>query len=415
MAVTLPVSIGKAVGGSAQIAQMTVARAGAVSTPAGVRPAGFSAPNQPADVRKIQELLNLVGATSSPLALTGTCDKALVEAITGIQRTLGLVRPDGQIDPAIGNNTLVKLNRLAEPLVIQTAELVSVFEHGGYRVRCSAKKPPPPYRILLTITSGEGIGFRPGQRVPAGQLGDFMEVTERSGGDLVDKRNVAELLAIMERRKLWGRQGSLYLVVWRDGAVVSVSRSKALDCPVQPWKKALTPTALGSGDDGPSLKYVGTGNSGSVLVPGKINGARFWKRQTKFVTKASDRGFDCITFVGSLYQKEAGAPYASAPAMAAELDAQAVAWTSPDGETIASGQAKGKVIKDYFRAAGHAGTYLLWYPSQGEEPGHIVLVADAKVHEFSWKKGKYNTESVEAWTRDGKTYHLYALRPDKQF
>jgi hypothetical protein len=409
MAVVLPIAIQKAVGGKAMTAQMTLQRAGPVSTPAGVRSAGFSAPNQAADVRKIQELLNLLGATQRPLSVNGTCDKALVDAILGIQRTVGVSRPDGQIDPAKGNNTLVRLNELAKPLVTQTAEHVSVFQHGGIRVRWSGKKPPAPYRMLLTIAGSGGLEFKTGQRVPAGRLGDFMEVTDRPGSDLLDKSNVADFLAIMERRKLWGKPGKVYLVVWRDEAVVSVSQPKSLDCPVQPWKKSLTPTAIGAGDDGPNLKYVGTGNNGSVLVPKKLNGAYFWKRDRVFVTKADDRGFDCITFVGSLYNVEAGAPYGSSAAMATELGASAVSWQNPNGDNIANGQAKGEVIKDYFDVAAHTGTYLLWHGS------HIVLVVNKTVHEFSQSKGKYNSESAQSWMSDSRSYHLYALPAGKQF
>lgn len=404
----MTVTIREAVGGKPVYVEQSVASVGPMSSPATGRQVGFSAPNKPEDVLKIQGLLNLLGATPRKLKENGTCDGELVEAIKSMQKIVGLKRPDGQIDPARGTNTIVKLNALVKPLTLARVEDRSAAL-GGYVVKYTERTPPAPYRVLLTVAPAATLTIKAGQRVAQATLTNFMEVTKLSGSHLIDKSNMHALLKIMEARGLWGATGHFALVVLRDDAIVSISATKALDCPIKPWSGGLTPAALGAGDDGPGLQYVGEGNSGSLFIPGKINGKRFWKRATKLITKKEDRGFDCITYTGSLYEIEAGAAYGTSAAMAGELDAEAVEWSNTDGDKIENGIAKGEIIKKYFDVAAHTGTHLLWHGS------HIVMVVNKQVHEFSQSKGGYATKAAKDWMSDAQQYHLYSLPTSKQF
>ena len=367
----------------------------------------YSAANDANDVRKIQELLNLLAVPKQPLPLSGKCGPELVEAIASFQK-LWPGTADGQVDP--NGTTLRRMNTLATPL--EPSEPSKVHPTlGAFLIKYTGQRPPEPYRVLLNLTSIAPPTLLPGK--PLGQeAANCMEVTTRPSTGLLSKENLAEFLALVEKRKVWGdKKAAIRLVVIRDDQVVSVSTHKVFNAPVQPWAKAVEPKEIGKGDDGPKLQYIGTGDApfiGRYFYSKPIGGKYYWKYGSELVTEDKYRGFDCITFVGSLYLMEptsgADNPFANSQNMADALGAEAVEWTDAKKQNhVKEGEAKGSVIKKFFAEPDHNGTYLLWKGS------HITLVIDKTVYEFGHSAGGYKETAVSSWVGDTVDYHLYSL------
>jgi hypothetical protein len=176
-----------------------------------------------------------------------------------------------------------------------------------------------------------------------------------------------------------------------------------LKTPVAPYQGGIGPeNAAVLGDSAP-LRYVGTGKApyiGRMLHP-PIAGMRFFKYGGHLTADVTERGFDCITYVGSLFGAQSHMEK-TGKELAEHLAAKPVPGI-PDS-------AEAKVVEKYFDNAGSGRTYLLW------SGGHVVTVIDRTVHEFTpTATGGYRATPVVAWLREGTHANLhFTLRTDPQ-
>lgn len=340
--------------------------------------------NRSADVRKIQELLNRVHATPE-LRITGTCNGDTIRAIRNFQR-LWPGRPDGRVDP--GGRTLGRLNRVSRPLPLKAISLQSIAR-GGFRIRYGGKRPPAPYRVLLTVSKNLTSVDRTGRPLSPEDARNSLEVTTRNPGRLIAADDLPDLLAIVERLGLWGKKAQCILLVTRDGQVASQSAVSLLSCPTQPLAGPLRP-AIGKAAGGSPLKYTGL-TSGRVLRPAAINGKYFFAHRGKFETSDSMRGFNCITYVGAVFgtDVQTGAMGSYGTQLVNHLGGVACGMECK----------KGDEIKTWFQTH-MSGTFFMW------SENHIVLVVNGKVHEFT-NRGSidgYAVTDIQSYPFSSKPY-----------
>lgn len=270
-------------------------------------------------------------------------------------------------------------------------ELVSL---GGYRFHL----PVGVHRARVTL------------RVP-GVAGECVTTPHGSSSFVLDPHHpsgLAGFLSALDARDLWtaGHRTSIEceLIVRVDG-LVKASYPVTVQPPVAPYSGDLGPDSAGClGDDKPT-RYVGTGEAPFVgrILHKPIAGMRFYKYGGKFTVRVDERGFDCITFVGSVFGAQSHMD-AKGDKLAAHLKAASVKHV-PD-------QSHPATVMHYFKH--HAGakdeTYLLW------SGGHIVLVHLGSVHEFNVRpKNGYNVTDVEAWLGNPHRAHKrFCLRRDPQ-
>ena len=402
----MSVSIKKAVGGKEN-------RSGISTTGGQCRVVvTYSAPNDSADVIQIQQLLNKLAVTMQPIPVNGICDERTVQGIREFQSWYGGI-VDGQVDP--GGTTLRRMNALAEPIDLQAISLTSP-KKGAYTVAYKVETPPKVYRLLLLMTYQTCSDISPGFGLNPYLESNCMEITGKKKSRLLDKDNLSEFMTLIEQNRLWGLTGSLRLLLMKDRKLVSVSSERSFSAPIQPYAGKLTPWDIGKGDAGPKLTYIGTGKSpfiGRYFYNEKIGGKYFWKYGSTLVTENQNRGFDCITFVGSCFAVATNIggvnPYLSSDNMATALKASYVGWEKSKTEKIVDGEGKGSLIKSYFEQAGKEGTFLLWKGS------HIVLVHNKEVYEFAASKKGFVKTALKNWVGDNTSYHLCSLPADKQF
>ncbi len=169
--------------------------------------------------------------------------------------------------------------------------------------------------------------------------------------------------------------------------VVSLSNVQSIDCPVQPYSGELSDhladTKLGE-KDAPPMQYTGAsdGSGGSAIayIPA-IDGKYYFYYGSGFEIDNSRRGFDCTTFAGAVLgiSGNSGAMSGNGTDFAAYLVAKSTACACDLDD------AKESEVHDFFDD--HAtGSYFAW------SGGHVVLIQDAFVHEFTF--GGYKRPAV---------------------
>jgi hypothetical protein len=263
----------------------------------------------------------------------------------------------------------------------------------------------PETSFTLSVASkpialgGYKIGHPAGQKVPDGcrlllavpDALHSLDVTGRRSDDLIHSDNLPLLLGLIERQRLWGKPVDVQLMATRGETVVARSNVASLACPVQPLSGPITPRRLGGlGDTGPKLKYTGNGTGRMLRLPA-IQGKYYFKWGGKFETDDRMRGFDCTTFVGSVF----GFPF----------DGH---WPSnANGLTVATKlgaipcnieQRPGSEVKSFFASGpggGRRGVFVTW------SAGHVVLIIDGVVHEYGHSKNGYAETPIERWYNQG--------------
>lgn len=338
------------------------------------------APNKPDDVRKIQALLKKVLGPSAPVFTDGKCDDAMKRSIAEFQKVWGgtadsTVDPHGQ--PGQPGQTLTHLNRLANPLVLKPITMCHITQ-GGYTIGYTTcdKGPLPP--------AGKGYTLHLGFPAETNSI----EVTGRPAHDLLTYHHtLGQVLAIFEKLACWATPVQCQLYLKYKGATINSSNTQTLDkAPVEPIRNpsgigtAAGFAALGIKD----LWYTATGEGRLLHTP--INGRYYFKYGGEFETVKERRGFDCTTYVGSVYNLQSGMDYDG------ERVASAMNATSCDMENKTANEVK-EFIKKH-----PAGNYVMWWfgkdfddkgnvvthpGKDGSTAGHVFGVVNGIYHEFT--------------------------------
>ncbi len=208
----------------------------------------------------------------------------------------------------------------------------------------------------------------------------LMDVTGVPSGSHLGGRRLLEFLRILDRLEpgKWGQSIYCQLVVCDDqGIEVSGGRSATVlvKAPVKPWVGALDPDRFAADKTimycfaDRRIGYTGDKETyfGQYLrkVPGDNNASRlYFTFKNTLQTDPTYRGFDCICFVGNIYQVEPGPAYMGGEAMAAELDGEAAVELN-----------RSELVKFLKTEEGKTGWYLIY------TKGHVGLIRDGVLYE----------------------------------
>lgn len=374
---------------------------------------GRGGKNKPTDVAKVLRLLH-----KAKYPPENSTTEALGDAIERFQRGWNRSNPDGLVEP--DRRTLDLLNQSTIPLAFSEEAIVTkaVRKGGyklGYKIPGARKAPIPfaqgPYRVLLGHASTTNA----------------VDITGRSNSDILGVAEFAKLLHLIEDEDCWGNPLALRLFVskprfgditigirYLDWVLDKIERvlyediteSTPVDfpCPVRPLEGKLLPL----NEDG-ELKYLGDSS-----IP------KFWGRMVekidgydKYIMKwggkpeleNGQRGFDCITYAGTVFGAKT-TNMGHTPDLAGEIAPNILTVTIPPStESVSLENARPEVVKKFFGLpAASTGYYLLY------SAGHVVIVADGTVHEFSEGKGGYDSTPVSDWLKPYKSTRLTVRR-----
>ncbi|MCK6433533.1 MAG: peptidoglycan-binding protein [Burkholderiaceae bacterium] len=373
---------------------------------------GQLAPNLPADVEKVQDLLRkALGPLAQPM-LPGKLDDATRQCIVDFQQRWGGTA-DGVVDP--NGQTLKRLVRLANPLVLKPIKLARVLtavkdgklvnDGGGYSIQVSTCDggPLPPRGsgwVLYLAFINDTL---------------TLDVTGRPLHDLMCLENLGELLSLFDRQHLWATTVQVWAQVRLRGQIITRSAPQFLTTPVQPHNGVLLP--LDQDSNGPALTYQGDAAAKEfhgrmfAKVPGFDKYVFVYAGQ--FETQQAHRGFDCITYAGTA----CGASIfhmTEAADMASSLGATPVTCTLESSDAVTGKVSKRSVtlekadpadVRAFFDGVESTGNYLMW------SGGHVVVVSDGEVHEFKASDPSgYARNEVGHWLAPYKSTKLTVRR-----
>jgi hypothetical protein len=347
--------------------------------------------NKPFDVTKIDDLLRTVGLLENITPSQQTRNEAIrrFQEIWGL-RTKG--KFDGKIDPSPGL-TLRRLNETA--MKPQLSIGMKKIGKGGYKISITPAPPPRPFQTLL------GVGPAPG---------DHFDITGCNPSDVMTSNNLPELLKIINKYVRWGMDLPIKVLVMLNGKLITSSEPQQLPCPVAPHNGKLLPL-----ENGAELAYQGVHTKAKKEYWGRwlqkvqgFDGYFFAYRfsptgDSDFETKNTNRGFDCITYAGTV----CGAPPMNLGETSKLLDylkplkctctkhvPAPIPGTVPTAVQFELENVKPDEIAEFFKT-NTTGYFMMW------SGGHVVLVADGVVHEFT-PPGGYKVTDVQEWLKKDK-------------
>ena len=374
-----------------------------ISGAVGDKSMGKPAPNKSEDVKRIQALLKKIFGASCRALKDGDCDANMKAAIADFQKLWGGIA-DSTVD--VGGQTLKRLDRIANPLVLKPITQCKVI-HGGYTIAyttCDGGHLP---------SAGNGFTLHLLFRDDMHSL----EVDDHPH-NLLNKDNLGDVLKILEQLLCWATPVSCRLQLRYKGAVVSTSNPQTFTAPVQPHNGKMLP--LDEVNNGPKLTYQGDPAANDfhgrmfAEVTGYDKNVFVWAGE--FETNNDFRGFDCITYAGTTCGAS-NMHMAESEDLADSLDAAAVDLNhkAPDPKTgkettttVHLDKADPAYIKEFFKDT-TTGYFLLY------STGHIVIVANGVVHEFKGSDPSgYKQTPVNTWLEPYKTLKLTVRRlPNK--
>lgn len=363
---------------------------------------GEGGKNRPKDVEKLRDLLQSAGILPAdrtyPIRVKEerkgsktirTVDAWLIDAITDFQKLCGTTA-DGRVDSPGG--TLRRLNVLSNPLVLQPmktnrrTEGAKMLKSGGFRISYTGVNG-----TRAEIPSGYQVLFG-----PTALPGTKMDISTRPPNDVIDEKNVGELLEMIGKIRKWGSTAQFELVLKLKDRELSKSAPKALTCPVHPHNGKLLPLDQSSGN-GPVLTYQGNVEKEEfygrtiVQIPG-VSGYWFMY-YSGFETDPKHRGFDCTTYAGTVlgvdFAKQVNGKTVADAAGATECKLTKTDDKGKQSEVTLT-NASAADIKAFF-ATRRTGTFILWHSS------HVVLVRDQTVYEFAGSANGYRTTAAGTW------------------
>jgi hypothetical protein len=203
-------------------------------------------------------------------------------------------------------------------------------------------------------------------------------------------------LAYLRSRSLW-RTATRTSITCRIvvGANPRTEQAATIELvpPVAPYMGSLGTAGLSALGSNEPIRYVGTGKGEFIgrFLHKPIDSMYFFKHGGKLETDPAKRGFDCITYVGSVFGAQS--QMTTSGELAKHLQTQAVDGVPNDSPPA--------TIYRYFSSTGSKKeAYLLW------SGGHIVIVHENMVHEFQapppYGQGKYVMTPVLGWLSETK-------------
>lgn len=192
----------------------------------------------------------------------------------------------------------------------------------------------------------------------------------------ISTANLPNFLALVEGANGWGTTLRAWAVLEVNGKFVSETPAQDFDAPVKPFGGTFT--FAGFESEIPKLTYPGNGH-GRLLTT--IGGKYYFVNGGMLETDNAKRGFDCTTFPMALFQKTINMTGKYGTALADALGA-----TKCEME-----QKKKADVKAFFAdtTKGGTGLYFMW------SAGHVVLVKNATIHEFTY--GGYKKSPAASW------------------
>ena len=374
---------------------------------------GSTVPNRDDDVEAVERLLQAISArgpdplvfyepwlpTSTPesvCVMPPAIHPSIVTKIENFQEDCGLPKT-GVVDLT----TLKHLNRVATPLILN--DISTHWLPYGYKINYAGEIPASSYRVLMHVSLVEP-SLRLGELIDKGVLERSVTLTgsaQRTGTRLTPE-NLVDFLKIISTMlpAPWSTDVSITLLVANDrNILITRSESKSLTTPVRPYGYELA----GQLNDEPNLgedqpiPYVGK-TKGRVLSKDRIGGKYYFVLNNKFETNHDYRGFDCSSFVGSVFhiRPEEGEQYKKDRLSAYSTPDTLATVIGCTGEaTIVASK---KEFQEFFKTH-KSGTYVAYGT-------HMVLVHNGVVCEFNSHKGTpeprgyYRTNATE-WPASG--------------
>ena len=362
--------------------------------------------NQPMDLMSVDQGLRAIGLLGpiSPTPATRNAAIRRFQEIWGIRDARGTF--DGKIEP--NGQTLAKLNAAAIRPRITRLDARKKIGKGGYRLAYTPKPLPAPYRVRLGVTTS---------------IGDWFDITACDPNDVITRANLPDLLKLVTRHHRWGQQLALKVMFVLDDTVVLMSDAMSINCPVAPHNGNLLPLDPGNGailtyqGDAAADQFWGRWLQPVEGFPGYLFFAYLFDSSgdSNFETDDAHRGFDCITYAGTV----CGAPptvLAATQSLLGHLSPircscqKQVPGKKPGDPattvTVELENADAKDVATYFAANGN-GYHIMW------SGGHVVLVANGTVHEFSASKQGYAATPVADWlaSRGRQSVRQLTARP----
>ena len=325
---------------------------------------GTGGVNRSEDVRTVQALLNKW--VNPKIAVDGRCGAKTINAIIQFQRGF-MQRPDGRVDHL--SLTWTKLVGAApgfpvppvaqvspSALVLRPITVVRISE-GGYMIHYSGSVPAGARVLLLVGADNFSMDITGGYKTT--QLLTLLS--------MLDQLNAAN------QGKYWGNPVPCWVGGFKDGRMLpeTKSRPENLQCLVEPVRNvsgigtSAGFAALGIRD----LWYTATGEGRLLHTP--LDGKYYFKYGGKFEVAGNRRGFDCTTYVGSVYNLQSGMDYNG------EKVATAM-WATSCGMEDKTGNE----VKEFFKRH-TSGNYVMWWFDAGSGAGHVFGVIKGKYHEFT--------------------------------
>jgi hypothetical protein len=235
---------------------------------------------------------------------------------------------------------------------------------GGFRIHYGTV--PPNARVFLCV----------------GNKDNRIEITGQYG--VWPRNQLMQLLTALEQLGLWAQKIPVWVVAEQSGLRVGESDQQMLAAPVQPFDGPLTLASMGA--QTPRLTYCGNG-VGRLLTDGKLTDKYYFREGLHnggiLETDPRMRGFDCTTFIMSLFQKF--------PNMSGKYGTYLV--ESLGATPCSLEQVKARDAPHIFQfPLAKMGFYVMWSET------HMVLVKDAMLYQC---RGNGSAKGTASWAADG--------------
>jgi hypothetical protein len=343
---------------------------------------GQNGNNEAEDVRVVQGWLRAVGAQPY-VEQTGLVDEATIIAIKDTQLSWRLM-PSGIVTP--GSLSHKQLIGMSGPIKLNRVEKTSL-RNGWFKISYTGMLPPENYcmNLYLNLEIPRNCSYV----LPENRIDISACSKENVFRNHQDK--LIQFLSLIERGRLWETEAQLRVYLTRNGGVVSASNPTALPCPVKPFEGRITPTF--PYHDAEPMNYIASiGEGGKMVFEGRLleplAGKYYFIRGGKLECERSKRGFDCITYVGTVLgaDRHSSYPYQHGDTMAVHLHSIGAAEKTgldkvPTTEIIA------------YVNANKSTTFFAW------SGGHTVLIVQGRVHEFNIPIGEpgYRQHDAESY------------------